>query len=61
MWTQFTIDGKTILVNMAMVSHVVELAEGQRGCKLFMSADNFLIVDQVMREVMTRLGIDPRT
>ncbi|MGC1340873.1 MAG: hypothetical protein WA854_01010 [Candidatus Binataceae bacterium] len=61
MWTQFTIDGKTILVNMAMVSHVLEVPEGQRGCKLFISADKFLIVDQVLREVMTRLGIDPRT
>lgn len=60
MWTQFTLDGKTILVNMAMVSHVLEMPAGQRGCRLFISADNFLIVDQAMREVMTRLGIDPR-
>ncbi len=60
MWTQFTIDGKTVLVNMAMVSHVLELADGQRGCKLFIAPDYFLTVDQVMREVMTRLGIDPR-
>jgi hypothetical protein len=44
-----------------MVSHVLEVPEGQRGCKLFISADKFLIVDQVLREVMTRLGIDPRT
>jgi replicative superfamily II helicase len=61
MWTQFTIDGKTVLVNMAMVSHVFELPEGQRGCKLYLAPDDFLTVDQVMREVMTRLGIDPRT
>ncbi|MGH7781110.1 MAG: hypothetical protein ACREQR_14940 [Candidatus Binataceae bacterium] len=60
MWTQFTIGGKTVLVNMAAVSHVVELPEGQRGCQLFTSATDFITVDQVLREVMTRLGIDPR-
>jgi hypothetical protein len=60
MWTQFTIDGKAALVNMAMVSHVLEMPEGQRGCRLYTSATDFITVDQVLREVMTRLGIDPR-
>lgn len=60
MWTQFTIDGKTMLVNMAAIIRVVEPVEGQRGCRLFTSATEFIVVDQGLREVMTRLGIEPR-
>ncbi|HVA79597.1 MAG TPA: hypothetical protein VNF29_01600 [Candidatus Binataceae bacterium] len=61
MWTQFTIDGKPVLCNMAIVSHVTERADGQRGCQLFTSAAEFVVVDQGLREVMTRLGLEPRS
>jgi hypothetical protein len=62
MWTQLTTNDKPILMNLSHVNRIVEVPEDQkvRGSQLFISMNEFVLVDQTLSEIMAHLGIEAR-
>jgi len=62
MWLRVTMKHKPVMVNGDRVLKIEEIPgeEGHRGCHLYVSLTEYLVVDQSLREVMNSLGFEER-
>jgi len=62
MWLRVTIDNKPAMINGDRVVKIVEIPgqEGHRGCHVYLSLTEYLVVDQSLREMMISLGFEDR-
>jgi hypothetical protein len=62
MWLRVTMDGKPAMINGDRVLRIAEIpgSEGRRGCHLYVSLTEYLVVDQSLREMMISLGFEER-
>jgi len=62
MWLRVTMDEKPVMINGDWVVKIVELPDGQgrRGCHVYLSLTEYLVVDQSLREMMISLGFEDR-
>ncbi|MGD0672633.1 MAG: hypothetical protein ABSB13_11175 [Candidatus Binatus sp.] len=62
MWLRVTIDNKPAMINGDRVVKIVEIPgqEGHRGCHVYLSLTEYLVVDQSLREMMISLGFEER-
>ncbi len=62
MWLRVTMDGKPMMINGDRVLKIVEIpgGEGRRGCHVYVSLTDYLLVDQSLREMMISLGFEER-
>jgi hypothetical protein len=62
MWLRVTIDNKPAMINGDRVVKIVEIPgqEGHRGCHVYLSLTDYLVVDQSLREMMISLGFEER-
>lgn len=61
MWLQLTSEGKMVMINGDRVLKIEEVQDGERrGCRLYYSATEFLAVDEILAQIMQRLGFEPR-
>jgi hypothetical protein len=57
------VKGKTVLINSDRVLRIEEVREGGRirGCNLYYSATEYVVVDDHLVQIMQRLGFEPRS
>ncbi len=62
MWLRVTMDNKPVMINGDLVLKIVEIPgkEGHRGCHVYLSLTEYLVVDQSLREMMISLGFEER-
>ncbi|MGB3550645.1 MAG: hypothetical protein WA993_08140 [Candidatus Binatus sp.] len=62
MWLRVTMDNKPAMINGDLVLKIVEIPgkEGHRGCHVYLSLTEYLVVDQSLREMMISLGFEER-
>jgi len=62
MWLRVTMDHKPAMINGDRVLKITEIPgeEGHRGCHLYVSLTEYLVVDQSLREMMISLGFEER-
>ncbi len=62
MWLRVTIDDRPVMINGDQVVKIVEdpAAKGHRGCHVYLSLTEYLVVDQSLREMMISLGFEER-
>jgi len=63
MWLRVTMDGKPVMINGDRVLRIAEIpggAEGHRGCHVYITLTEYLVVDQSLREMMISLGFEDR-
>ena len=62
MWLRVTMDNKPMMINGDLVLKIVEHpgGEGHRGCHVYLSLTEYLVVDQSLREMMISLGFEDR-
>ena len=62
MWLRVTIDNKPAMINGDRVVKIVEIPgqEGHRGCHVYFSLTEYLVIDQSLREMMISLGFEER-
>jgi hypothetical protein len=62
MWLRVTVDDKPVMINGDRVVKIAEIPdnEGRRGCHVYLTLTEFLIVDQSLREMMISLGFEER-
>ena len=62
MWLRVTMDQKPVMINGDRVLKIAEIPgeEGRRGCHLYVSLTEYLVVDQSLREMMISLGFEER-
>jgi hypothetical protein len=62
MWLRVTMDNKPAMINADLVLKIVEIpgGEGRRGCHVYLSLTEYLVVDQSLREMMISLGFEER-
>ena len=62
MWLRVTMDDKPVMINGDQVLKIVEIpgAEEHRGCHVYLSLTEYLVVDQSLREMMISLGFEER-
>ncbi len=62
MWLRVTMGDKPVMINGDQVLKIVEIpgAEGHRGCHVYVSLTEYLVVDQSLREMMISLGFEER-
>jgi len=62
MWLRVTIDDKPVMINAERVVKIEEIpgAAGRRGCHVYLSLTEYLVVDQSLREMMISLGFEER-
>ena len=64
MWLRVTMKDKPVMINADRVVKIVEgptVAEGRRGCHVYLSITEFMEVDQSLHEMMISLGFEERT
>jgi hypothetical protein len=62
MWLRVTMDDKPVMINGDLVVKIVEgpAGKGLRGCHVYLSLTEYLVVDQSLHEVMISLGFEER-
>ena len=63
MWLRVSIDNQPAMINGDLVLKIVEIpgsAAGQRGCHIYLSLTEYIVVDQSLHEVMISLGFEER-
>jgi hypothetical protein len=62
MWLRVTVDKNPVMINGDLVLKIVQIpgAEGNRGCHVYISLTEYLVVDQSLREMMISLGFEER-
>lgn len=62
MWLRVTMGERPVMINGDHVTRIVEIpgSEGKRGCHVYFSATEYLVVDQSLHEVMISLGFEDR-
>ncbi|MGB8411966.1 MAG: hypothetical protein WCE23_03990 [Candidatus Binatus sp.] len=62
MWLRVTMDNKPVMINGDLVLRIAEIpgGEGRRGCHVYLSLTEYLVVDQSLREMMISLGFEER-
>ena len=62
MWLRVTVDHKPMMINGDLVLKIVETPgeEQHRGCHVYLSLTEYLVVDQSLRELMISLGFEER-
>lgn len=62
MWLRVTMGDKPVMINGDQVLKIEEIpgAEGRRGCHVYVSLTEYLVVDQSLREMMISLGFEER-
>jgi hypothetical protein len=62
MWLRVTMDDKPVMINGDRVLRIAEIPgeEGKRGCHVYLSLTEYLVVDQSLREMMISLGFEER-
>ena len=62
MWLRVTVDHKPMMINGDLVLKIVEIPgeERNRGCHVYVSLTEYLVVDQSLREMMISLGFEER-
>jgi hypothetical protein len=63
MWLRCTIKDKPLMINGDLVVKIVEIPqnEGQRGCHVYITQTEFIVVDQSLHEMMIYLGFEERS
>jgi hypothetical protein len=63
MWLRVSVDDRPVMINGDRVLKIAEIpgGEGRRGCHVFTSATEFLVVDQSLHEMMISLGFEERS
>jgi hypothetical protein len=62
MWLRVTMDDKPVMINGDQVLKIVEIpgGGGHRGCHVYLSLTEYLVVDQSLHEMMISLGFEER-
>ena len=62
MWLRVTMDDKPVMINGDQVVKIVEIpgGEGRRGCHVYITPTEYLVVDQSLHEMMISLGFEER-
>ncbi|HYR78438.1 MAG TPA: hypothetical protein VEO55_00435 [Candidatus Dormibacteraeota bacterium] len=62
MWLRVSIDNQPAMINGDLVLKIVEIPgkEGHRGCHIYLSLTEYIVVDQSLHEVMLSLGFEER-
>ncbi len=62
MWLRVTMDDKPVMIYGDRVLRIAEIPgeEGKRGCHVYLSLTEYLVVDQSLREMMISLGFEER-
>ncbi|HYL59189.1 MAG TPA: hypothetical protein VEU51_09980 [Candidatus Acidoferrales bacterium] len=63
MWLRVTMKDRPVMINGDHVQRIVEIpggAEGQRGCHVYVSLTEYIVVDQSLHEMMISLGFEER-
>jgi hypothetical protein len=62
MWLRVTMDDKPAMINGDLVLKIVEIpgTEGHRGCHVYVSLTEYMVVDQSLRDMMISLGFEER-
>jgi len=62
MWLRVTVDKNPVMINGDLVLKIVEIPgeEQHRGCHVYVSLTEYLVVDQSLREMMISLGFEER-
>jgi hypothetical protein len=62
MWLRVTMDSQPAMINGDLVLKIVEIPgkEGRRGCHVYLSITEYVVVDQSLREIMISLGFEER-
>lgn len=62
MWLRVTMDDKPVMINGDRVLRIAEIpgGEGRRGCHVYITLTEYLVVDQSLREMMISLGFEER-
>ena len=62
MWLRVTINNESAMINGDRVLKIVEIPDGkgQRGCHVYMSLTDYIVVDQSLHEMMLSLGFEER-
>jgi hypothetical protein len=64
MWLRVTMKDRPMMINADLVVKIVEgpaVAEGRRGCLVYLSLTDYMEVDQSLHEMMISLGFEERT
>jgi hypothetical protein len=64
MWLRVTVKDRPLMINADRVVKIVEIpgsAERSRGCHVYLSLDEYMEVDQSLREMMISLGFEERS
>jgi hypothetical protein len=64
MWLRVTMKDRPLMLNADQVVKIVEgpaVAEGRRGCHVYVSLTEYMEVDQSLHEMMISLGFEERT
>ena len=63
MWLRVTMKDRPVMINGDHVQRIVEIpggVEGQRGCHVYVSLTEYIVVDQSVHEMMISLGFEER-
>jgi hypothetical protein len=62
MWLRVTIDNESAMINGDRMLKIVEIPDGKgrRGCHVYMSLTEYIVVDQSLHEMMLSLGFEER-
>jgi hypothetical protein len=63
MWLRVTMKDRPAMINGDHVQRIVEIPggeEGQRGCHVYVSTTEYIVVDQSLHEMMISLGFEDR-
>ncbi len=62
MWLRVTMDDKPAMINADLVLKIVEHPDGagHRGCHVYFSITEYIVVDQSLHELMISLGFEER-
>ena len=63
MWLRVTMKDRPMMINADLVVRIAEIPggkDGQRGCHVYLSLNEYLEVDQSIHEMMISLGFEER-
>lgn len=64
MWLRVTVKDRPLMINADQVVKIEEIpgsTERSRGCHIYLSLTEYMVVDQSLREMMISLGFEERT
>jgi hypothetical protein len=62
MWLRVSIDDQPAMINGDLVLKIMEIPDGKgrRGCHVYLSLTEYIVVDQSLHEIMLSLGFEER-